>query len=514
MVHALMKTYVVPCVVLLCCMGTTVARSQPVLNSSPSLLTIQLRSSTSSIHNLRAGSQNESRKKVKRSKSKKHSSKNGKAEISKAIKQDASEMMGDAIRYVYTVYQKIILTKSMNCIIAKFNWIHRSKTDELLKDDLSMHPRLNRTPLFSSVSYAIGTSERQKQIEEGGGVEPPANAVIASYFLKSHGGMHGVQSMMSLLAVLFGFGTFWTPSQKWNIKGRLMQRSLLCAMAKHISGLLAVALMSASSIPAVGWKETRANIQTVALDPVAQYLFYCALLVVWSTGVSISNVNSAAVSATTATTTAILSPWWLKANGVQWILMTCILGPILLREIVSTIWVLADVLVLYHSSRSDSSVVLQSGKNVIDALMSIIFTPTEWRNANAETQQKMLAKIVAKASLLLEIGTGLILLCDALFTFFHFSFSSNASKPKLVFVLKQLLCARLYINFMLVRRKKVKDLISSIRGGAVYVPERILNTLLEPSKAMGLSYSLPKKRNGDDSVPQTITEWIAFLLGL
>lgn len=374
-----------------------------------------------------------------------------------------------------------------------------------------MHPRLNKTPLFSSVSYAIGTSERQKQIEEGGGVEPPANAVIASYFLKSHGGMHGVQSMMSLLAVLFGFGTFLTPSQNWHIKGRLMQRSLLCAMAKHISGVLAVALMSASSIPTVGWRETRANIQTVALDPVAQYLFYCALLVVWSTGVSISNVHSAAAGA--ATTTEILSPWWLKANGVHWILMTCMLGPILLREIVSTIWVLADVMVLYHSSRSDSSIVLQSGKNVMDALMSIIFTPAEWRNANAEMQQKMLAKIVAKASLLLEIGTGLILLYDALLTFFHFAVSSNVSRPKLVFVLKQLSCARLYINFMLVRRKKVKDLISSIRGGAAYVPERILNTLLEPSKAMGLNNSPPMKRNSDDSVPQTITEWIAFLLG-
>lgn len=81
-------------------MDTTVARSQPILDSSSSLLTKQLRSSTFSIYNLRAGSQDESRKKIKRSKSKKHSSKKGKVEISKAIKQDASEMMGDAIRYV------------------------------------------------------------------------------------------------------------------------------------------------------------------------------------------------------------------------------------------------------------------------------------------------------------------------------------------------------------------------------------------------------------------------------
>lgn len=370
-----------------------------------------------------------------------------------------------------------------------------------------MHPRLDRTPLFSSVSYAIGTSDRQKQIEEGGGVEPPANAVIASYFLKSHGGMHGVQSMMSLLAVLFGFGTFMIPSQIWNMKGRLMQRSLLCAMGKHISGLFAIATMSASSIPAVGWKETRANLQTVALDPVAQYLFYCALLVVWSTGVSISKTNSPE--------TKIIAPWWLKANSLQNMFMVCILGPILLREVVSIIWVLSDVLVLYHSSRSQSSpsFLLQSGKNVIDACMSVIFTPDEWRDANAEKRQKMLAKIVAKGSLLLEIGTGLILLYDALIAFFHFSISSNASRPKILFVMKQIACVRLYLNFMSVRRKKVKDLLSNIRGGAAHVPTRILDTLLEPSKAMGLKNSSKHERNDDSSVPQTLAEWIAFLLG-
>lgn len=481
MTFFLTATHVATCILSLSYADNIFARSQPVLNSHRNILTTEIaRTPMTSIYNLRAGAQNRSKTKSKRSKSGKHSSKKGKAEISKAIKQDASEMMGDAIR---------------------------SKTDELLKDDLTMHPRLNRTPLFSSVAYGIGTSERQKQIEEGGGVEPPANAVIASYFLKSHGGMHGVQSMMSLLAVLFGLGTFLTPSQNWNVKGRLMQRSLLCAMGKHISGLFAVATMSASSIPAVGWKETRANIQAVALDPVAQYLFYCALLVLWSTGVSISIPN--------LTGTNIVSPWWLKANGLQWIFTTCILGPILLREVVSTIWVLADVMVLYHSSRSLSSpsLLLQSGTNVVDAFMSVIFTPAEWRNANAENRQKMLAKVVAKSSLLLELGTGLILLYDGLLAFIRFSISSNASRPKLVFVMKQIVCVRLYINFMLVRRKKVKDLLSNIRGGAVHVPGRILDTLLEPSKAMGLKSSSKIEGNDDSSAPQTITEWISFLLG-
>lgn len=73
------------------------------------ILSNELRSSTSTIYNLRGGSQNKSRIKSKRSKSEKVSIKKGKAEISKAIKQDASEMMGDAIRYVYP-YKKMFLT--------------------------------------------------------------------------------------------------------------------------------------------------------------------------------------------------------------------------------------------------------------------------------------------------------------------------------------------------------------------------------------------------------------------
>lgn len=385
----------------------------------------------------------------------------------------------------------------------------RSRREELLSDDLAVHPHLKRGSLFASVSYAIGTSDRLKQIEDGGGVEPPANAVIASYFLKSHGGMHGVQSLMSLLSVLSGIGAYMAPSTNWSFKFLLIQRTLLCALAKHLSGLFAVATMSANSIASVGWKETRASIHSVALNPVSQYLFYCALLVVWSSGVS----NSKSLLSSGS------PPWWLRDNGKQVFLTTVLLGPILLREIVSTIWVVADVIVLYDSSLSKSSpsAFLLNGKKIIDAAMSLLLTPNVWRDASAEKRQELLACLIGKVSLAFEIVTGVVLLYDAIRAFVQCSLSTSTStRPKFYFVVKQIVCARLYINFLIVRRRKVQDLLISVRGGAGQLPTRILDTLLEPSKAMGLDLVqiLNKETNKNSKTPETFIEWITFLLNL
>lgn len=93
---------IVACILLLGYVEKTVAGSL--------ILSNELRSSTSTIYNLRGGSQNRSRTKSKRSKSEKGSIKKRKSDISKAIKQDASEMMGDAIRYVYPYIEHIFLT--------------------------------------------------------------------------------------------------------------------------------------------------------------------------------------------------------------------------------------------------------------------------------------------------------------------------------------------------------------------------------------------------------------------
>ena len=114
-----------------------------------------------------------------------------------------------------------------NILNCKNPLFERARSSELLEDDIT-HPRqkASGSTMFTSLSYAIGTSD-QPHMDEGGGVEPPASAVIANYFLKSHGGVHGVQSLTSLLSVMFGIGTYFTPSANLDLKVRLMQRTLI-----------------------------------------------------------------------------------------------------------------------------------------------------------------------------------------------------------------------------------------------------------------------------------------------
>ena len=409
-------------------------------------------------------------KRRKRSKGGKASSsriRSSNAEISKSM-DDPAKMMGDAIR---------------------------QRASELLEDDVTQQRAKNdgEKSIFASLSYAIGTSE-EHQIDEGGGVEPPANAVIANYFLKSHGGAHGVQSLASLFAVLFGAGTYFTPSNNLDLKLRLMQRTLICGFAKHFSGFLGAATMSANNIPDIGWKQTRLRIEALALDPVAQYLFYCALLIVWSNGAVPSLPKTAKVTkgAAVAASKELFTkfPWWVKEDKWRPLCMTCILMPILVREIVSTLWVISDVLVLYHASKSstDSSspTILKGGKSVLDAIMSILLTPKVWRNANAVERQKLLAKLVGKISIAFEVGTSALLIYDAMRAFLDFSIAPVSERPNILVVAKRILCARLMVNFLLVRKKKVIQLVTEIRGGALHLPSRVLDCLLEPSKAIGL----------------------------
>jgi hypothetical protein len=420
--------------------------------------------------------------------------------------------------------------------------IFRARAADLLNDDLTQS--LNHGDMtLNSISYAIGSSELQQQkqqqqgnlnvkssspaniLNDGGGVQPSSSAVIAAYFLKSHGGLHGIQSIMSFLSVIFGLGTFAVPSTNLSLKICLIQRTLLCALAKHLSGFIAAASASASQIPEVGWRETMVRVESFALDPVAQYLFYCALLVLWTNGVSTTfpktritmNVGiDTAEAATTTSATALVTTWWLQDNR-NFYSIICLLGPILLREVVSTIWVITDVLILNHSSNLDSAtkppIFLKFGKGAVDSFMSILLTPSQWRNADPIMRQKLLAKLVSKTSLGLEIGTGLILIIDAILTFVNFSISPIATRPSIFAVGKRLICARLYINFMLVRRRKVMDLVKNIRGGFIHVPGRVLDTLLEPQKAMGLNWDADEKSHDGRDKLKTWIDWIGLLTG-
>ena len=76
-----------------------------------------------------------------------------------------------------------------------------------------------------------------------------------NYFLKSHGGAHAIQCLCSALASLAGMAALVVkPTSPMRIT--LLQRTMLFAMMKHVSGLLASSVVAAKAIP-------EANVQNV-----------------------------------------------------------------------------------------------------------------------------------------------------------------------------------------------------------------------------------------------------------
>ena len=123
-----------------------------------------------------------------------------------------------------------------------------------------------------------------------------------------------------------------------------------------------------------------------------------------------------------------------------------------------------------------------------------------------------------------------LLLSDALRAFAAFSLQSpgEETRPGWTSVAIRILCARLYANFLWVRRRRIRELVGTVRGGAKYVPERVLDVLLEPKKAMGLDYHNSREdmdvdldvrevwEGGEQGVLETWMGWfhyIFFLLG-
>lgn len=354
-------------------------------------------------------------------------------------------------------------------------------------------------PRSSSENLAKLQSKRimdtyDDEMMDGGGVEASRTSILANYFLQSHGGAYAFQCTVSAFSVFTGLAAIllpilpFAPSSDVNTFNTLqmvfIRRCLLCALMKHASGLLAAAILSARRIPQIGLYETRRRVEALASDPVAQYLFYCSLLLVWlPVTVVISPAQNKVASDTGSATAQIASaclPWYLNSK-VQRPSILAFLGPILLREIIHLVWVVYDVCTILGASP-----ILTVAKSGIDALMSIVLTPSLWRKADSRKKQRLLAKLVARVSLVLELATGAIIGLDVFRTVAGFSLSPLDKRPKVRVMLTKVLCGRLYLNYMLVRKKKIVDLVGTIRGGAGHVPERILDVLLEPKKAMGI----------------------------
>jgi hypothetical protein len=113
-----------------------------------------------------------------------------------------------------------------------------------------------------------------------------------------------------------------------------------------------------------------------------------------------------------------------------------------------------------------------------------------WRNASASKRQQILARLVQKCSLAFEVAVGALLVADALRAVAELLFASP--RPYATSVARRAVCANLYIQFLLTRRRKIRKLASQIRGGAAYVPGYVLDVLLDPKAAMGI-----ERRDGD-----------------
>mmetsp|Transcript_12509 Transcript_12509/g.29854 ORF Transcript_12509/g.29854 Transcript_12509/m.29854 type:complete len:336 (+) Transcript_12509:530-1537(+) len=310
----------------------------------------------------------------------------------------------------------------------------------------------------------MGASDHR--MSEGGGVEAATTSVVANYFLKSHGGVHGLQFLCSFLATISGLGVLLFKSSPQGLV--MLQRTMIFAMIKHVSGVLAAAFIAAKAIPKIGLNNSRQWMEKLVLDPVSQYVFFTALVLVW--------LPSAL---------KLDSCWWWGKTP----LMLVLVGPILIREIISNALVVSDVLVLLSISGDSKLVdsVLKVANSTVNAVMSLLASAKSWRAADPSKRQAILANLVSETSLGMEVGVGLLMLADAMFSLSKFAFSSGLIRPSFREMLSKLLCIRLYIHFLWIRRKRITKVAMNVRGGALKFPFWFLDIFDHPLTAMGVT---------------------------
>jgi hypothetical protein len=364
---------------------------------------------------------------------------------------------------------------------------------------------------LSSLQWGLGASDYRVMSQTSSAVVNEElvapTAVIAQYFLQSHGGAHALQTLCSLLATAAGVGAlgvsmafsrrhsqdFAAAARRQGLGLRLSRRTCLFAMIQHVAGLVAAAWLAAKMIPEIGLAQARTHVEALVRDPVAQYVFYTASVIVWLP----TNNNAGGGAATTP-----ISCWWMTlGSSLPRLVPLLLVGPVLLREIVSLAMVISDVLILSmlgnNSSDGGATRYVQSflgmSQTIVNALMSVLVTPSVWKAANAQQRQAILAKLVSKTSLVLEVAVGLLMSVDAAWSLVEFLFlsggasSSSSQRLGLLSVGKRLLVAHLYLSFLWTRRRTVTRLATHLRGGASQVPLYVLNVLLHPRAHMGLS---------------------------
>lgn len=396
---------------------------------------------------------------------KKKKKKTEKSQINEALKEkDAAEALGDAIRDRAEILRRDDINDSVSSV-----------------DDS-----------IQSLGWALGASDYRQSTSttssttNDGGVEVTPAPVLVNYFLKSHGGAHALQSLCSLLATVAGLAAISVPNKALQLD--LIKRTCVFAMIKHVSGLLAATFLTAREIPEIGLRRARLWMEDLAKDPVSQYIFYAACIIVWLP------INQDA--------------WWLAYPVMPSILV----GPILVREIVSTMLVISDVLVLWSCSSASvgSKTLIKKLLTVVNAftsaIMCILVTPAVWKPANVAERQAILAKLVSRFSISMEVVVGIVMLLDAIWAVVAFFFASS-QRPSALQMAKRLLCARLYLQFLWTRRKKIGRLATKIRGGAIGLPFYLLDVLMDPLHSMGIE----REHRADDDDVANAPAWMNIL---
>eukprot|EP00577_Skeletonema_sp_RCC1716_P007576 CAMPEP_0113437010 /NCGR_PEP_ID=MMETSP0013_2-20120614/37154_1 /TAXON_ID=2843 ORGANISM="Skeletonema costatum, Strain 1716" /NCGR_SAMPLE_ID=MMETSP0013_2 /ASSEMBLY_ACC=CAM_ASM_000158 /LENGTH=585 /DNA_ID=CAMNT_0000327569 /DNA_START=73 /DNA_END=1827 /DNA_ORIENTATION=+ /assembly_acc=CAM_ASM_000158 len=460
--------------------------------------------------------------------------------LGEAIRARAHILRKDKLPYAERTFDSALVSLGLSLGTAGLDVdeddIVSASTDDGDSEEGDEDAESKATTTTTMAYYQYGHHNQQQNQQY---VQPSTSAVIANYFLKTHGGTHLLQCVLSLLASVLGMACLVLPpfpsaaalvaaataSNNNNnnkvasvtsvqlskrilnstTKHQLLQQTLLLAMAKHVSALVGAVILGAQRIPTLGIRNARRHLESVAVDPVGQYLFYCSILVVWlgwfggASGVefvsglrrsviSIQNTASAAVAggAENAEVEAmsqlldVLSqsspPWFLSQSHGGAIISIIMLTPILLREVISIIWVVSDVLSLAFTTSGGITGkfcqgILSTARSILDAFMSIVISSDQWRKADSFQRQRTLARLVSQISLVLEVIVGAVLFGDAIQAFWGFSFGGGATSGAVVgtrlplkIVVGKMACAHLYINFLLSRRRKIHALVGSIRS--------------------------------------------------
>jgi len=177
----------------------------------------------------------------------------------------------------------------------------------------------------------------------------------------------------------------------------------------------------------------------------------------------------------------------------------------LLREVVSNILIISDILVLWTVGGGEQDTVvlervLKISQSIVNNSMSLLVSPTQWRSADPAQRQAILAGLVSKISLFLEAGVCGILVVDFFIGLMQLIFGGvmGGSKQRPVWyeALTKIIVIRLYVHYLVyIRRKKLSKLATEIRGGAVQFPLWVLDSLYDPAKAIGISTSQTTKKN-------------------